>query len=218
MGPIKNFDKYLKCVPTKGTISRWRLLIDTAFMKLNRRRTAKLLGEGQTTARYMQADASMQHRHEYEHVLVRSILTRDLPAIFVLSNDLINLWSHNIWDDEEAQLLETDWMRRIAEAITQLSLPTAHLGSGRKSLNFIFNVFVGNCSWITETRQVRWHRCANRWCMEHSILVRSSVCTESSHKLLASFGLGFPQITRTRYELQSSSRRVISSKMSKCLW
>ena len=59
--------------PHPGTMSRWRLLIDGAPMLWPRVQHAAAIAEGRSHARYFMADASEQHGHSFEHVVVRSI-------------------------------------------------------------------------------------------------------------------------------------------------
>ena len=79
--------------PHKGTVSRWRLLVDGAFMLFYRRLHDRARGNSDNSfARYMMADSSTQHGRDFEHVSVRSIKRSDMQEAMAYSADLVALW------------------------------------------------------------------------------------------------------------------------------
>jgi hypothetical protein len=84
------FDYLDECshtVPDKGTISRWRVLLDGAFRLLHRRTSAV-----SECSRYLMADSSMQHGRDFEHIVYLMVRNEMLPRLFHMANDLIRLW------------------------------------------------------------------------------------------------------------------------------
>lgn len=77
--------------PTKPTISRWRALIDGAFMLHCRRDSLQSsLSEGGVS--YLMADSSMQHGRDFEHIILKRVAADKLPQLLQCSLDLCDLW------------------------------------------------------------------------------------------------------------------------------
>ena len=77
-------------LPHAGTISRWRLLLDGAFM-LQQRQVNSRTGTG--FARYIMADSSIQHGRDFEHIMVASIARDALATCFWNAKALVDCWS-----------------------------------------------------------------------------------------------------------------------------
>ena len=77
-----------RSVPHASTISRWRLLLDGAYMLQQKAQNSKA-----DVIRYVMTDASTQHRRELEHILVRAIAVCDLPKLLQAAQKLEQLWS-----------------------------------------------------------------------------------------------------------------------------
>ena len=73
-------------VPHKATVSRWRFLLDGAFMLWQRRHQA--VGGH---VRFMMADSSSQHSREFEHVVIRSLLRSKLLELFDAATNLVRI-------------------------------------------------------------------------------------------------------------------------------
>ena len=84
-------DEAVTFVPRKSTISRWRLLMDGAFM-LMMRRLHMPAGE-RSFVRYIMADSSMQHGRDFEHVVSLEINGKDLVNLLETANHLASMWS-----------------------------------------------------------------------------------------------------------------------------
>jgi hypothetical protein len=78
-------------VPSKSTISRWRLLIDGALMIKQRGVLDEMRVNGGYVAQ-IQADSSMQHGREFEHVYFQVIAIPDLPILAKTASSLYELW------------------------------------------------------------------------------------------------------------------------------
>ena len=76
--------------PHPSTISRWRLLLDGAFMLVERKQNSH-----NHVVRHMMADASTQHGHHVEHILVRCIREEQLVSLFDDALRLQQLWSES---------------------------------------------------------------------------------------------------------------------------
>ena len=74
--------------PSGASVSRWRLLIDAAYMVWQRRQHAA----SPKYARCLLTDASSQHGREFQNTWIMSILWDELGKLFRLSNALIKLW------------------------------------------------------------------------------------------------------------------------------
>ena len=79
---FKEMDK-IAAVPHKATVSRWRFLLDGAFMLWHRSHQA--VGGH---VRFMMADSSSQHSREFEHVVIRSLLRSKLLELFDAATNL----------------------------------------------------------------------------------------------------------------------------------
>jgi hypothetical protein len=75
--------------PSKGTLSRWRLLLDGSLMLWHRRQNGQLMNE---FTRYMQADSSVQHGRCFQIVCMQSIRNGELRRCFLDVSDLISTW------------------------------------------------------------------------------------------------------------------------------
>ena len=84
---ITHIDDHAKLLPHKSTISRWRLLIDAAFMVFTRRSLMDI-----KYTRYMMTDSSTQHRRDSQHTCYLQIANADIVDVFWSSNSLATFW------------------------------------------------------------------------------------------------------------------------------
>ena len=75
--------------PSQSTMSRWRLIVDVALMVFHRRRNRSEAGNW---VRYMQADASVQHQRDFEHIVVCSIKEEHIADAFEQALELERHW------------------------------------------------------------------------------------------------------------------------------
>ena len=83
-------DSAARQMPSKTTVSRYRMVLDAAFMAWERKRNAALDASGGTT-RYLMCDSSMQHGSEFEGIVCLTIPNRDLLPAFDIANKLVSL-------------------------------------------------------------------------------------------------------------------------------
>ena len=129
----------ISVVPSKSTISRWRVLLDGALMLHARREhLTQLENGGMGAVRYLMIDSSNQHNRDYEHMIVRMLPRSALCDLFEDSNDLIELWRlSSTIDDEDTLDMDATLMQRHSLLSCERSLrhmPIVVLGSGRTSL------------------------------------------------------------------------------------
>ena len=77
--------------PHPSTISRWRTLLDGAYMLYQRKCNAEPQ-KSRNCVRYLLADASVQHRRDFEHIMVAQIDCSQLPELWRLAAELLRLW------------------------------------------------------------------------------------------------------------------------------
>lgn len=77
--------------PDESTVSRWRVLLDSAIMLHERGRNDAASQEG-GTHRYIMADSSVQHQRDFEHIVVSSIRHEDIIGAFGSAKLLGELW------------------------------------------------------------------------------------------------------------------------------
>ena len=97
---LQPFQKVLeasaKQFPHEATISRWRLLLDGSFMLLQRR--ANVDDKKSDCARYLLADSSLQHRRDFEHIMVAQIERSNLGFLWQKAEELTSLWlAHKLY-------------------------------------------------------------------------------------------------------------------------
>lgn len=80
----------VKSMPSETLLSQYRVLLDGAFMLASRVLNERLRLDGGAT-RYIMADSSMQHGHQFEVVQVQTIPNRDIGLAFRLAGDLHRL-------------------------------------------------------------------------------------------------------------------------------
>jgi len=78
-------------LPDRSTISRWRLLIDAAFMVCWQRDMARHLAEGGGYLKFVQIDASEQGGRDYEMVVMDVVRQEFLAQICCAMFDLVYL-------------------------------------------------------------------------------------------------------------------------------
>ena len=69
------------------------MLVDGALMNTERHLHRVACENSGGAVRYVMADASSQHRREFEHVLIREIQREVLVELMFASDELIGLWS-----------------------------------------------------------------------------------------------------------------------------
>ena len=82
-------DKSATIMPDKSTVSRWRFLIDGAYMQVQRLDFARYCEEGSGYTAYMMCDSSMQHGRDFEHMVMQVILTDNLLELTKLAESLM---------------------------------------------------------------------------------------------------------------------------------
>ena len=82
----------LKVFPHKGTISRWRFIIDAAHMVTQRKCFESMQASGGFYL-YAMCDSSTQHGREFEHIYFQWMKADEIVPLFFLVNRLITLWS-----------------------------------------------------------------------------------------------------------------------------
>eukprot|EP00435_Cladocopium_sp_Y103_P066286 s676_g28.t1 len=93
------------CTPHESTISRWKLLLDGAFMLFQRRANAQIprgSGSGSGAIRYLMADSSTQHGRDFEHIMVASVKACDVCQLFHAACSLLDAWSLGFAPDSAA--------------------------------------------------------------------------------------------------------------------
>ena len=83
-------DSAARQMPSKTTVSRYRMVLDAAFMAWERKRNAALDASGGAT-RYLMCDSSMQHGSEFEGIVCLTIPNRDLLPAFDIANKLVSM-------------------------------------------------------------------------------------------------------------------------------
>ena len=73
-------------LPDKGTISRWRMCLDAAFMLWHRRHVPPA-----RYVRYVMVDSSTQGGKDYELILVCSVARAEMASLCAQANELIVL-------------------------------------------------------------------------------------------------------------------------------
>ena len=80
----------VKSMPSECLLSYYRVLLDGAFFLASRILNERLRLDGGAT-RYIMADSSMQHGHQFEVIQLQTISNRDLGEAFQLANALHRL-------------------------------------------------------------------------------------------------------------------------------
>jgi hypothetical protein len=83
-------DSAARQMPSKTTVSRYRMVLDAAFMVWERKRNAALDASGGAT-RFLMCDSSMQHGSEFEGIVCLTIANRDLLPAFDIANKLVSM-------------------------------------------------------------------------------------------------------------------------------
>ena len=83
-------DSAARQMPSKTTVSRYRMVLDAAFMAWERKRNAAWDASGGAT-RYLMCDSSMQHGSEFEGIVCLTIPNRDLLPAFDIANKLVSM-------------------------------------------------------------------------------------------------------------------------------
>ena len=88
---LGQLDSCCKVMPSKSTVSRWRVVLDAAFMLSERHsRAEESAADSRGYARYMMADSSMRHGRDLEHIVFRSIALDNITRMFDSANTMIN--------------------------------------------------------------------------------------------------------------------------------
>lgn len=125
-------------LPSKSTISRWRVMLDVAYMLWTRDRFQ------QEHVHFGMVDSSTQGGKDYELCVVSSVLKADLPALVDRADKLLSIVRarsdvEESWRDMDA---ERELMQCISERIKLHRPPPVMLASGRTRL---FDKFVAMC-------------------------------------------------------------------------
>ena len=122
--------------PSPGHISRWRLLLDAAFMKQMRMQRRKDWAEHRACVRWMMVDSSPQGGRDYELVVLCKAYLEDLQHAL----DIVDVMKNNSsirhsYEDYEAFIMEQEALQRdIRQTLVMERPPPVVLGSGRTSL------------------------------------------------------------------------------------
>ena len=82
-------------MPSQATVSRYRMMLDGAFMLWERQQHAALVSQGGAT-RFIMADSSMQHGSEFEGVVCLTIANQDLLPAYNIANKLVRTRSSSV--------------------------------------------------------------------------------------------------------------------------
>lgn len=117
-------------LPHKSTISRWRMLLDSAFMMWTRVRLQ------QEHVHFGMVDSSTQGGKDYVLVVIASILKADLPALVERADDLAFMHKNRTEIDEALRDIDKEQsiMDFIAKRIVLHRPPPVMLASGRTRL------------------------------------------------------------------------------------
>ena len=131
--------------PSASKISRARLLLDVAFMRLMRDQNHTSL-QGSGAVRYLLADSSVQGHRDFELVRMHSISRDSLQLVVSAAHTLFHLWSVH---DAFAAVEDADSLQQDAELLDILrahvkthSLPSVVVGSARSSFPHKFHSIV----------------------------------------------------------------------------
>lgn len=144
---ITSASERAKLIPGKSTISKYRVLVDTALMIFER-----LRNDLHPQIRYMMADSSTQHGRDFEHVVWLGIRKDCIVETFRAANCLINLWESSSTDDEDAWAAEKPLLRVLDKGLQESRLPVLVLGSGRTGLMHKFQTLLHGCFLVAGTR------------------------------------------------------------------
>ena len=136
-GPILDLVQ-VKTLPRTSTISRWRLLLDTAFMEHRRR----LLRQSDRSVHWLMLDSSPQGSFDYEMVLCCSARVEELPHLMFKADKLLGVREKR--DDMHGEerpgsaddLLEQErrTMHEMRRQLCMHRMPPVALGSGRTTV------------------------------------------------------------------------------------
>lgn len=90
--------------PNSSTVSRWRLLLDGAYMRWHRR-----LNCDRGYVRYLMSDSSSQRGRTFQLTAVQSISVLELPRCFREVNDLITTWRFVVRPIDESNTNTRGW-------------------------------------------------------------------------------------------------------------
>lgn len=77
-------------LPHKGTVSRWRLLLDGALMITQRRENEVF--PNKSCIRYSMVDSSMQYGRDFEVIVCRTVRLESLMEMWDIATELVSLW------------------------------------------------------------------------------------------------------------------------------
>ena len=79
--------------PSTASVSRWRLLLDAAFMLYMRsKNTAAASCSSGGFVRYLMSDSSTQHGRQFQLTSVLSVRRQQVARLMHVANDLVALW------------------------------------------------------------------------------------------------------------------------------
>ena len=121
--------------PSPGQISRWRLLLDAAFMLWTRNDRRKAWSEDRSFARWLMVDSSPQGGRDYELLVMSYASVSDLPILVSLADVMNNMCVDRPSElDDEFISSQEQLQRQIQELLVMERPPPVVLGSGRTSL------------------------------------------------------------------------------------
>ena len=121
--------------PGRSQISRWRLLLDAAFMLQVRAERRLHWQQGQRFVRWMMVDSSPQGGRDYELIVMSRALVADLPHALSLLEIMHNMClDRENCDPEEFQAEQERLQCEIRHMLALERPPPVVLGSGRTSL------------------------------------------------------------------------------------
>ena len=121
-----------QCSPDKCTISRWRFIMDTAYMLVRREDATADFQRGKTYARWLMMDSSFQCSRDYELILLCSCATEDLEHAYRLVRQIKNIL-RDVPTEEEfaAEVTMMDLLRSFFEMHRP---PPVAMGSGNTTV------------------------------------------------------------------------------------
>ena len=144
-------------IPHKGTLSRWRFVLDGAHMVWMRRRN-DAEGPGRFARSFM-ADSSMQRGREFEVILILEVKQSLLAQVLKAAVDLSSLWSSGEVDEEGLQA-EQELLSFLKASLQLWHLPLMVLGSGRTKLSDKFRATLFAIFWLPVVAwKVWWSFC-----------------------------------------------------------
>ena len=131
---LLQFSESVVPLPSKSQVSRWRFLLDTAYMLVSR--SVRQDHSSSSSVRWMMADSSVQGTHDYELLLMCSAKQAELPRALTL----IEMMQHFAKGSDDAEELEQQQealeqeealLKELRDIFCVHRPPPVTIGSGR---------------------------------------------------------------------------------------